>query len=210
VKEYGMTSFSIIGTGNMARAIAGVASAGGAEVQVIAHSDPAEIAPVEGATIDAHGTPLSGDIIVLATPYGAVDDIVASYGEQLAGRVVVDISNPLDFSTFDGLVVPAGSSAAAEIAAKLPSSSVLKAFNTNFAATLASKAVDAITTSVLIAGDDAEAKAALAAAVEVGGVRAVDAGSLKRAHELEALGFLQLTLAAGEKTSWTSGFALAK
>jgi len=63
---------------------------------------------------------------------------------------------------------------------------------------------------VLIAGDDADAKAALAAIIEGGGLRAVDAGSLKRAHELEALGFLQLTLAAGNKTSWTSGFALAK
>lgn len=64
--------------------------------------------------------------------------------------------------------------------------------------------------TVLIAGDDTEAKAALAAIIDARGLRAVDAGSLKRAHELEALGFLQLALAAGNKTSWTSGFALAK
>lgn len=65
-------------------------------------------------------------------------------------------------------------------------------------------------TTVLIAGDDADAKASLAAIIEAGRLRAVDAGSLTRAHELEALGFLQLTLAAGNKTSWTSGFALAE
>lgn len=205
-----MTSFSIIGTGNMARAIAGVVSSGGADVQVIAHSDPASVAPIDGARVDAHGTALTGDIVVLATPFGAIDDIVSTYGEQLAGKTVVDISNPVDFATFDSLVVPAGSSAAAEIAATLPSSSVLKAFNTNFAATLATKSVDSLATTVLVAGDDADAKAALVAAVEAGGVRAIDAGSLKRAVELEALGFLQLTLAAGEKTSWTSGFALAR
>lgn len=205
-----MTSFSIIGTGNMARAIAGVVSSGGADVQVIAHSDPASIAPVEGARVEAHGTALTGAVVVLAVPYGAVEDIVAAYGEQLSGKTVVDITNPVDFATFDSLVVPAGSSAAAEIAAALPTANVLKAFNTNFAATLATKAVDSLTTTVLVAGDDADAKAALVAAVEAGGVRAIDAGSLKRAAELEALGFLQLTLAAGEKTSWTTGFALAR
>jgi predicted dinucleotide-binding enzyme len=63
---------------------------------------------------------------------------------------------------------------------------------------------------VLALSCDADAKAALAAVIAAGGVKAVDAGSLKRAHELEALGFLQLTLAAAEKTSWTSGFALAE
>ncbi len=76
-------------------------------------------------------------------PYPALDAITAAYGDQLAGKVVVDITNPLNFETFDSLTVPAGSSAAAELAEKLPSSRVLKAFNTTFAATLASKAVAA-------------------------------------------------------------------
>jgi predicted dinucleotide-binding enzyme len=42
----------------------------------------------------------------------------------------------------------------------------------------------------------------------MGGLRAVDAGSLRRAHELEALGFLQITLAAAQKVSWAGGFAV--
>ena len=108
----------------------------------------------------------------------------------------------------DPRVVPDGSSAAAQIQQRVPGARVLKAFNTNFAATLASGQVGPLPTTVHVAGDDADAKAALAGAVS--GVRVVDAGSLKRAHELEALGFLQLTLAAGEKTSWTTGFALAE
>jgi predicted dinucleotide-binding enzyme len=85
---------------------------------------------------------------------------------------------------------------------------VLKAFNTNFAATLASGKVGENATTVLVAGDDADAKSLLVSAVVAGGLKAIDAGSLKRAHELEALGFLQLTLAAGEKIQWTSGFAV--
>ena len=143
-------------------------------------------------------------------PYHAVSDIIATYGDQLRGKVVVDISNPLNFETFDSLVVPVGSSTAAEIAAKLPDSTVLKAFNTNFAATLASKKIGAQQTTVLIAGDDAAGKQLLGSALEAGGVATIDAGSLSRAHELDALGFLQLTLAIGEKVPWTGGFAVVR
>ncbi|MFD1714490.1 NADPH-dependent F420 reductase [Amnibacterium flavum] len=192
-----MTSFTIIGTGNMGGAIGGVLAAGGSDVTHIAHAE-------------SGSAPITGDIVVLALPYPAIDGVIATYGDQLAGKTVVDISNPIDFETFDGLTVPAGSSAAAEIQSKLPQSRVLKAFNTNFAATLASKQVGRLPTTVLIAGDDSDAKSALAAAITAGGVSAVDTGSLKRAHELEALGFLQLTLAIGEKIGWNAGFALTK
>jgi len=190
-----MTAYTIFGTGNMAGAIGGVLAAGGASVEHISHEQGA------GATV-------TGDVVVLAVPYPAVAEILGAYADQLEGRVVVDITNPLNFETFDELVVPAGSSAAAEIQRALPGARVLKAFNTNFAATLASGRVGESATTVLVAGDDAEAKAALIAGVAAGGLRAIDAGSLKRAHELEAVGFLQLTLAAGEKISWTGGFAV--
>jgi 8-hydroxy-5-deazaflavin:NADPH oxidoreductase len=184
---------SIIGTGNMGQAIAAVAGKGGNSVELIGSSDDQQV---------------TGDVVVLAVPYPAVADVLASRGESLAGKVVVDITNPLDFTTFDSLTVPSDSSAAAEIAAALPRSRVLKAFNTTFAATLAAGAVGPLPTTVLIAGDDADAKSLLAGIVTAGGLRAEDAGSLRRARELEALGFLQLTLAAGEKISWTGGFGL--
>ena len=186
-----MTHVSIIGTGNMGQAIAKVVTAGGSTVETLGRGE----------------TP-SGEIVVLAVPYPAVAGILAEQGEALAGKVVVDITNPVNFETFDSLVVPAGSSAAAEIAAALPSAHVLKAFNTNFAGTLASGAVGPLTSTVLVAGDDADAKALLGSVVEAGGLKAVDAGSLARAHELEALGFLQLTLAATEKVSWIGGFGV--
>ena len=189
-----MTNLSILGTGNMSQAIASIAARGGHSVQQLGSND-----------LD---TVLTGDIVVLAVPYPAVADVIAQRGDQLAGKTVVDITNPLNFETFDSLVVPADGSAAAEIAAALPESRVLKAFNTNFAGTLASGNVGPLTTTVLIAGDDTEAKSALAEVVTSGGLTAVDAGGLKRARELEALGFLQLTLAANEKVSWTGGFGV--
>jgi predicted dinucleotide-binding enzyme len=200
-----MSSITIIGAGNMGTAIAGLALAAGSEVQVLTR-EATDLDPrVSAGTV---GDELKGDVVVLALPYGAVAEVVDLYADRLDGKVVVDITNPLDFATFDALVVPDGSSAAAQIQQRVPGARVLKAFNTNFAATLASGQVGPLPTTVLVAGDDADAKAALAGAVS--GVRVVDAGSLKRAHELEALGFLQLTLAAGEKTSWTTGFALAE
>ena len=190
-----MAHVTILGTGAMGQAIAAVADAGGHTVQLLGQADGA--------------TPVDGEVVVLAVPYPAVADVIAQRGESLAGRIVVDITNPLDFETFDSLTVPADGSAAAEIAAALPQSRVLKAFNTTFAATLAAGTVGALPTTVLIAGDDAVAKATLSGIVTSGGLEAVDAGSLSRARELEALGFLQLTLAVNEKVSWTGGFGVA-
>jgi 8-hydroxy-5-deazaflavin:NADPH oxidoreductase len=204
-----MTNVTIIGAGNMGSAIAAVALAGANSVQVLARdSDKAEVNPQ--VTAGAVGDPITGDVVILALPYPAVAEVLAAYSGRLDGKVLVDLTNPLDFATFDDLVVPADGSAAAEIAAQVPGAHVLKAFNTNFAATVASGSVGDQDTTVLIAGDDTDAKATLAAIVEGGGLTAVDAGSLKRARELEALGFLQLTLAVGEKTSWGAGFALVK
>jgi hypothetical protein len=190
-----MAHLSILGTGNMGQAIAAVAAKGGHTVQLLGADDIA--------------TPVTGEIVVLAVPYPAIADVIAQRGETLAGKIVVDITNPLDFETFDSLVVPADSSAAAQIAVALPESRVLKAFNTTFAATLAAGTVGPLTTTVLIAGDDADAKSALAGVFTSGGLDIIDAGSLKRARELEAVGFLQLTLAVNEKVSWTGGFGIA-
>ncbi|SNY47786.1 NADPH-dependent F420 reductase [Paractinoplanes atraurantiacus] len=189
-----MAHVSIIGTGNMGAAIANLVTKGGNTVETFTSSDVAK--------------PVTGEIVVLAVPHAAVAGIIAERAGQLAGKVVVDITNPVDFATFDDLVVPADSSAAAGIASALPTARVVKAFNTNFAGTLVAGTNGTEPTTVLIAGDDADAKALLAGVVTAAGLRAVDAGALKRARELESLGFLQIGLAAAEKVSWTGGFAV--
>jgi 8-hydroxy-5-deazaflavin:NADPH oxidoreductase len=189
-----MTHVTIIGAGNMGQAIAGVIANGGNTAELLGLPDA--------------GKPVSGEIVILAVPYPALADVLAAYGDQLDGKVVVDITNPLDFQTFDSLTVPADSSAAAEIAAALPTARVVKAFNTTFAATVASGSVGGQPTTVLIAGDHADAKALLADLITAGGLRAIDAGDLRRARELEALGFLQIALAAQDKLPWTGGFAV--
>ncbi|WP_029662898.1 NADPH-dependent F420 reductase [Cellulomonas sp. KRMCY2] len=203
---------TIIGAGSIGQAVAGIAVASGHAVQILARDagKAAQAAASSGAASGTIGDPIAGDVVVLAVPYPAVGEVLGVYAGTLAGKVLVDVTNPLDFSTFDSLVVPADGSAAAVIQALVPEARVVKAFNTTFAATLATRAVGGTTTTVLIAGDDADAKTAVAAVVEGGGLIAVDAGSLRRARELESLGFLQLTLAATEKIGWTGGFALVK
>ena len=169
-----MTSVTIFGSGNMGTAIDGVLSAGGADVEHIGSADTTQPSPATSSS-----WPCRTRRWRASSP---------TYGPQLAGKTVVDITNPLNFETFDSSTVPADSSAAAELAAALPSSKVLKAFNTTFAATLGAKAVGPNKTTVLIAGDDADAKATLAAAISAGGVDAIDAGSLSRARNWKPSG----------------------
>jgi NADPH-dependent F420 reductase len=192
---------TIIGAGMMGRGIGTRLLAGGTDVELI-DKDPASAGRLAqeladqgkaNATVGEAGR-LGGEIIVLALPYGAAADVVAEYGEQLAGKIVIDISNPVDFSTME-LLTPVDSSAAEEVAKLVPHGTpVVKAFNTTFAPTLVDGQVAGQQLEVLIAGDDATAKGKVAALVEAGGLQPIDVGTLRRARQLEHLGFLHISL----------------
>jgi NADPH-dependent F420 reductase len=188
---------TIIGTGNMARGIATRALAGGNGVTLVGTEREKAQALADDLPGDVRagsvGDPLEGDIVVLAIPYGAIGDVVGRYRDQLEGRVVVDITNPLDFESFTPIAVEAGS-AAQEVADGAPGAKVAKAFNTTFAGTLVEGQVRGEPLDVLITSDDEDAKRAVSKLVSDGGLRPVDAGPLARAHELEALGYLHMAL----------------
>jgi predicted dinucleotide-binding enzyme len=205
-----MTTVTVIGAGNFGSAVAGIAAKGGTGIQVLAR-DPEKARAVAGplgGTAGTVGDEVTGDVVVLAIPFGAVTDVLSAYPGAFDGKVVVDVTNPVDFSTFDDLVVPADSSSAKLLQDAAPGAKVVKAFNTNFGATLATGEIGGEPTTVLVAGDDAAAKQTLVELVTGAGLRGVDAGSLKRARELEAVGLLQMTLAGAEKISWGGGLAL--
>jgi predicted dinucleotide-binding enzyme len=190
-------NITIIGTGNMARGIATRALAGGATVTLLgreagkAEALASELSgSVRAGTI---GDPLADDVVVFAIHYAALDDVLGIYAGQLDGKVVVDIINPVDFETFTPLEIEAGS-AAQEIERKAPGAKVVKAFNTTFAGTLVEGQVAGQPLDVLLASDDADAKGVVSRLVEGGGLRAIDAGPLARAHELEAVGYLHMAL----------------
>jgi NADPH-dependent F420 reductase len=205
---------TIIGTGNVARSLSTRLVSGGNSVTLLTRNvEPAgelvsSLQQVAQAGATARVAPLGGaiedDVVVLAVPYSAVEEIVAEYREHLGGKIVVDPTNPLN-ATYDGLVTPADSSAAEEIARLLPESTrVVKAFNTAFASTVAAGAVEGRPIDILIAGDDAEAKATVGKLVEDGGLRPIDAGPLTRARQLEGLAFLHIQLQFTRGTNFGS------
>ncbi len=205
---------TIFGAGNMGGGIGQRMVAGGHSVTLVdanpeaAEKTAAEIrkAARKGAqvTTASPGSVQPGEVVVLAVWYGVNKEIVKQLGSSLAGKVVVDIANPLN-AKFDGLATAPDSSSAEEVAREAGAGvKVLKAFNTNFAGTLVAGQVDGKPLDVLIAGDDAEAKAKLAQLVKDGGLRAIDVGPLSRARQLEGLGLLHITLQSTLGTNWGS------
>ncbi|HEV3363061.1 MAG TPA: NADPH-dependent F420 reductase [Acidimicrobiia bacterium] len=198
---------AVIGTGNMGRGIATVALAGGHRVTLLGTTPEKAQALAAALPGDVHagtvGDPIDGEVVVLAVWYPAVSDVLDRYGDQLDGKVVVDITNPIDPEAFEPLRIDAGS-VAQEIAANVPGARVVKAFNTTFAGTLAQSQVAGQPLDVFIASDDDDAKAVVSQLARDGGLRPVDAGRLARAHELEALGFLHMALQEPLGTGFTS------
>lgn len=190
-----MSSVSFIGLGGMAGAIAARAVAGGNSVELVGRDKgkakglAAELGG--GATVGTFGTVPAGDIVVLAVPYTSAVAVVTKYGDALAGKIIIDISNTFDADA-TGLVTPDGTSGAQEIAKAAPASAhVVKAFNTVFGHVLAQdRPLD-----VLFAGDDARAKAGVSAFIESLGLRPLDVGGLEMARWLEGVGPLLMGLA---------------
>ena len=193
-----MSTISIIGSGSMAAAIGGLAAKAGHTVEVMSRDAAKARALAEqvgaGATAGTFGAAPGGDIVILAVPYSAVLDVVKQYGEELAGKLLVDITNPVapDYTSF---VTPGDSFGAQEIAKVAPADAdIVKAFNTQFSHVLAAGPVEGHPLDVFIAGDDAQAKARVSAFIESLGLRPMDTGPLLMARTLEYVCLLSLGL----------------
>lgn len=209
-----MSTISIIGAGGMAAAIAGLAAKAGHTVEVTSRDAAKAGALAErvgaGATTGVFGAVPAGDIVILAVPYSAVLDVVKQYGEQLAGKLLVDLTNPVA-SDLTSFVTPADSFGAQEIARAAPASAVIvKAFNTLFSHVLAAGSFQGQPLDVFIAGDDAQAKARVAGFVESLGLRPMDIGLLPMARTLEHVCLLSLGLLARaiKHTNFSIGVSL--
>jgi len=190
---------TIVGAGNMGRGVGTRALAGGHDVEIVdRNADEARKLAEElggGATASEPDAPFAGDIVVFAVYYPGIKDAVREYADQLAGKVVVDITNPVDTSTWDSLATPPGTSSAEEVARLVPEGTpVVKAFNTTFAGTLVAGEGAGQQLDVLIAGDDEDAKRKVSQLVSDGGLRPIDVGPLRRAQQLEQLGFLHIAV----------------
>ena len=196
-----MGDITIIGTGNMARTLGTLAVAGGTTVEIMgrdrAKADDLAKALGGGATAGTWGAVPAGDIVVTALLYDGVVPVVVEYGDALAGKVIVDISNPFS-AAFDGLAHGEETSIAQEVAAVAPAgASVVKAFNTVFRGVL-----EKGRPNVFVAGDSAEAKASVQEFIESIGLRALDVGGLGMAHWLEGMGLVTVGLAGNGVGHW--------
>ena len=210
-------NITILGTGRIAHAIATRMLAGGNSCTLLtrdmgkAADLMQQLSPLAkgGATVRvaALHSPISDPVVINTIWYQPARDVIAAYAQQLDGRILVDVTNPLN-STFDDLVVPPDTSAAEELAKLAPGAHVVKAFNTTLAGPLTQGQVALQALDVLIAGDDADAKATVAHLVEAGGQRPMDVGPLKRARQLEGLGLLLMVMMAKFPRPWMSAIKL--
>ena len=211
---------TIIGAGNMGRGIGYRMVAGGNSVKVVDHNleDDEKLAvelraaAKDGATVKAGSLDQIelGEVVILALGYGTGLEVAKKLGSRLAGRVVVDIANPLN-TAYDGLVTTGDTSSAEELAKVVPAGvPVVKAFNTTFAGTLVSGRVNDQPLDVLIAGDDAAAKKVVADLAQAGGLVPVDAGPLNRSRQLEGLGLLGITMQFIHNTGFSTGWKFVK
>jgi predicted dinucleotide-binding enzyme len=125
----------------MGRGIGTRVVAGGHEVEIADH-DPEQARVLaeelgDSATALGPDDPFRGEVVVFALYYPGIKDAVREYADRLAGKVVVDITNPVNTETWDDLATPPGTFSAEEVAQLVPEGTpVVKAFNTTFAATL--------------------------------------------------------------------------
>jgi 8-hydroxy-5-deazaflavin:NADPH oxidoreductase len=175
------TRIGILGEGHVGSALARGLKRGGYEVRT-AGDDKAAVRDTVGWA----------EVVILAVPFGALDDVVRTAGEALAGKTVVDVTNALDDNM--NLALGFNTSGAEELQKKLPQARVVKAFNTVFAQHMDTGRLGEQQLTAFVAGDNAEAKTAVLGLARDIGFDAVDAGPLKNARLLEPLGYLDIQL----------------
>lgn len=203
--------FAIIGSGNVGSAIARAVTDAGHDAVVAAPSKEglrslADKVSVATTTTSNREAVTGADAIVLAVPFGAVSAIVTDLRDELAGKIVIDVTNPLA-SDMSGLTTD-GTSGAELVAQAAPEARVVKAFNTVFAGNQATASVDGTQLDGFVASDDTDAKQTVMDLLAAIGFRPVDVGGLSVARYLEGMGFINIALNARNGWSWQSGWKL--
>lgn len=192
---------TVIGAGNMGSAFVKQLHRAGHQVNVTARDAAkasALAAQFKGVRAVASGEAARDvDVVILATGYGDAVEALKSLGD-LAGKVVIDITNPLT-ADYMGLTIGHNTSAAEEIARAVPGAIVIKAFNTVFASVLSEGADFGKDqkVSVFMAGDSETGKHTASALAASMGFAVVDAGGLKNARYLEPLAGLNIYFGYG-------------
>ena len=200
---------TIIGAGNVGKALATSITHAGHDVTIAAKDTgnaraAADAIGTSSADTNA-GAVVGADIVILAIPYAAGAQVAAEIRDGVAGKTIIDVSNPLR-PDYSGLATT-GTSAAEELQLRLPDASVVKAFNTIFASNQAAptREVDGY-----VAADDGDAKQQVISLLDSMGFTPLDVGPLSAARHLEGMAFLNIGLNAQNGWSWTSAWKLER
>jgi len=185
----------IIGSGNVGSALKSGLEGAGYEVKSSGRNPK-----------DVQATAVWGDIVILAIPFGSIDDGLRAIGDAIQGKVLLDVTNALtpDYQ----LALGCTTSGAEELQRKAPKAKVVKAFNTIFAQNMSTGKVKGEKLTLFVAGDDKAAKDLVLAAGQAIGFDAVDAGQLKNARWMETLGYFNIQLGYMLKMGTDIGFKL--
>lgn len=201
-----MMNVGMIGAGNVGRSLTRASTRAGHSVSISASSrDEAEKASSEvgGTAVGSNREAVANaDLVVLAVPFDAVEGIVRELGNDLDGRLVVDVTNRFDPMQLNG------PSNAERTQAMAPNARVVKAFNTIFAARQSDPEIDGIQLDGFVAADDSDAKSTVIEFVRSLGFKPIDAGPLAMARALEGMGVLNISLNMNNGWPWQSGWKL--
>lgn len=194
-------NITLLGAGNMGSALASQLTRAGHIVRLVSRTpDKAQALAVANPgtfVVPAAAGTDGSDVIIVATGFADAVPALKSLG-SLAGKVIVDITNPLT-DDYMGLTVGHDTSAAEEIAKAFPEAEVVKAFNTLFAQVLAKgpRLDDGQIATAFYAGDGERAKQTARTLIDSIGFKAVDAGPLRNARYLEPLAGLNIYFGYG-------------
>ncbi len=203
---------AVIGAGNVGKALGSSISKAGHEVVFASRGESATTAAQQAGGKATKGSSVrdaaaQADIVILAIPYSASHDVATALEGVIAGKVVIDVTNPLA-ADGSGLATEPGTSAAENIARWMPGARVVKAFNTLFASVQGNPKAHGMEVDALFATDDDTAREKVAQLLSSMGFRPVWVGPLSRARELEAMGFLNIALQMVTNGEWQTTFTL--
>jgi predicted dinucleotide-binding enzyme len=174
-----MKTIAIIGNGNVGSALGRGLKRAGHDVRTTGREKVRE-------------TAAWGEIVILAVPFGAIDDTLKAMGDAIKGKILVDVSNALDDNM--GLAIGCTTSGAEELQKKAKGAKVVKAFNTVFAEHQEDGRIGDQVLTAFVAGDDETARNAVLTLAKDIGFDAVSGGPLQNARWLETLGYLNIQL----------------
>lgn len=205
----------IIGTGTVGQTLAKGFAAAGHEVR-IGSREGGKLAPFTAETGIQEGSfaevAAAAEVVVLAVKGDVAEAVVRGLAASLAGKVLLDTTNPISGAPKDGIVpyfTAANESLLQRLQAAVPAAKVVKFFNSVGAGLMVKPKLQGGTPSMFLCGDDAAAKATAGALARELGWNVEDVGTSAAGHAVEAL--CQLWCAPGfSRNDWAHAFAVLR